>query len=46
MIELWLTGKFSTWDIAQFMRVHESVVDRLLHAARDTVRILYREARP
>jgi hypothetical protein len=45
IIELWLTRKFSTWDIGRFLQLHESVVDRLIHAAREIARILYREAR-
>jgi hypothetical protein len=44
VLELWATKRFDTLDIARFSRLHESVVDRLIHAARDMTRLLYAEA--
>ena len=40
VLELWASKCFDTHDIARYTRLHEAVVSRLIHAARDTVRLM------
>jgi hypothetical protein len=44
ILELWATKKFDTIEIGRLVCLHESVVSRTIHAARDMLRMLYREA--
>lgn len=45
MLELWMTKKFTTYDIARFLRLHEATVERTIHAARDIARLICREGK-
>ncbi|MFM2278171.1 MAG: hypothetical protein RLZZ444_402 [Pseudomonadota bacterium] len=44
ILELWMSKKFDTHDIGRFLNLHESVVERTIHAARDTAQLLVAQA--